>query len=653
MTNTEQGNDLEGGRAAHSGHAWHDAVELLSAADARTPLGAEDLRRLMDAFYWTGRSGEAMDAAERGFAVSSAAGDTALAALVALDLAAFHGHQLASSISRAWTSRAERLLQDTPECLAHGYLARTRSNRLLGEGRMDDALEQARLMVEIGTRLGHRDLQAIGLHQQGIVLVARGEVEEGLQLLEEAAVAAVSGELGPMATGTIYCNVISTCRDLADYRRAGEWTEAAKRWCERQAISGFPGHCRVYRAEIMRLRGAWAEAEQEVRRACEELRPWSPMFTGEGFNELGEIRLRIGDYTAAREAFQMAEELGAIPQPGLGTLELAEGNIGAAMAGLNSALEEDSWDRLHRARLLPARASVALATGDVAFARKAADEIESIAEAFQSSAIIASAGGVRGALQIAEGDPASAIRTLRGALRLWKEVDAPYEAAVCRMSLAEAYARTGDHESAAQELRAAAAAFQRLGAAPDAERAARLLMGGGAMGTAPKSRRETRTFMFTDIVKSTDLVEAIGDDAWEHLLSWHDQALRGAFKVHGGEELKQLGEGFFVAFPSVTSAVECAVAIQRSLAEHRRDHGFSPQVRIGLHAAEATRRSRDYGGRGVHVAARIGACAEGSEIVISASSFDGVAFSYPLASERTLTLKGVSEPVAVGTIVWR
>src|SRR3990172_4001337 len=323
MTNTEQGNDLEGGRAAHSGHAWHDAVELLSAADARTPLGAEDLRRLTDAFYWTGRSGEAMDAAKRGFAVSSAAGDTALAALVALDLAAFHGHQLASSISRAWTSRAERLLQDTPECLAHGYLARTRSNRLLGEGRMDDALEQARLMVEIGTRLGHRDLQAIGLHQQGIVLVARGEVEEGLQLLEEAAVAAVSGELGPMATGTIYCNVISTCRDLADYRRAGEWTEAAKRWCERQALTGFPGHCRVFRAEIMRLRGAGKEAGKEALDACRELTGYSPLFTGEAFYELGEIRLRLGNLEGAEEAFRQAHELGCEPQPGLALLRMA------------------------------------------------------------------------------------------------------------------------------------------------------------------------------------------------------------------------------------------------------------------------------------------------------------------------------------------
>jgi hypothetical protein len=81
---------------------------------------------------------------------------------------------------------------------------------------------------------------------------------------DEATVAAVGGELSPRATGNVYCMTIVLCRDLADYKRAGEWTEATTRWCERQAISGFPGHCRVRRAEIIRLRGAFAEAELEA-----------------------------------------------------------------------------------------------------------------------------------------------------------------------------------------------------------------------------------------------------------------------------------------------------------------------------------------------------------------------------------------------------
>jgi class 3 adenylate cyclase len=653
MTDTKQAIDpLEAGRAAHAAHAWHEAYDLLAAADSGNPLEAGDLRRLTDAAWWTSRPDETIGSAERAFAASSAAGDTPLAALTALDLAAYHGHQLAESISRGWTSRAERLLQDAPECAAHGYLARTRSNRHLGEGDMERAFAEATAILDIGTRLGDRDLLALGLHQQGLVLLAQGKVDEGLALLEEAAVPAVSGEISPASTATIYCNVISACRDLADYRRAGEWTEAAKRWCERQSISGFPGHCRVYRAEIMRLRGAWAEAEAEVRRACEEMRPWSPLFTGEGFVELGEIRLRMGDYAAARDAFHTAEGLGARPQPGLAVLDLIEGNLRSASAGIRSALEEDTWDRLRRARLLPARVSIALAEGDLATAREYAEELESTANDYRSSAISASASFVRGTVLLADGD-AGAVAALRKSLRLWQEVEAPYEAAECRVVLARAFAATGQRESASLELRAAIVAFQRLGAAPDAERTAALLAVEVDDMGAPPAGRDTRTFMFTDIYKSTDLVELLGDDSWEHLLTWHDQTLRGLFAAHSGEEIKHAGDGFFVAFPSPSSAIDCAVEIQRSLSKHRKDHGFAPQVRIGVHEAEATMRGKDFGGKGVHVAARIGAAAEAGEILITSESCDGLAANYALSDTREIKLKGIAQPVSVASLDWR
>src|SRR5206468_9738884 len=120
-----------------------------------------------------------------------------------------------------------------------------------------------------------------------------------LGLFDEAMVAAVGGELSANTTGVVYCRMISACQDLAEYRRAGEWTEAGRRWCERQSISGFPGVCRVHRAEIIRLRGAWAEALDEANRANEELREHSLLDqSGEAFKEIGTIRLRMGDLDA-------------------------------------------------------------------------------------------------------------------------------------------------------------------------------------------------------------------------------------------------------------------------------------------------------------------------------------------------------------------
>ena len=104
--------------------------------------------------------------------------------------------------------------------------------------------------------------------------------------------------------------------------------------------------------------------------------------------------------------------------------------------------------------------------------------------------------------------------------------------------------------------------------------------------------------MFTDIVGSTNLVEALGDEAWESLLQWHDQTLRALFAAHQGEEVVATGDGFFVGFDCPEAAIACAVAIQRRLAEHRQQHGFAPQVRIGLHASDATQVGTELPGQG-------------------------------------------------------
>ena len=157
--------------------------------------------------------------------------------------------------------------------------------------------------------------------------------------------------------------------------------------------------------------------------------------------------------------------------------------------------------------------------------------------------------------------------------------------------------------------------------------------------------------MFTDIVGSTGMIAVIGDDAWVHLRRWHDQALRAIFATHGGQEIDHAGDGFFVAFPTEADAIECAIEIQRSLEAHRRLNGFAPQVRIGIHAAAAMVAGGDYQGAGVHVAARIGAAAVGGEILASLET--ARAAGIVVGETRTLSLKGVPEPVDATSIPWR
>ena len=166
-----------------------------------------------------------------------------------------------------------------------------------------------------------------------------------------------------------------------------------------------------------------------------------------------------------------------------------------------------------------------------------------------------------------------------------------------------------------------------------------------------ESRRVVKTFMFTDIVKSTNLVEALGDEAWEALLRWHDQTLRALFAAHHGEEVVTTGDGFFIGFDSPDAALACAVAIQRKLAEHRQTQGFAPQVRLGIHASDATQTAGNFSGKGVHEAARIAALAQGGEILASKSTVGGTHLS--ISEPRVVTLRGISEPMEIVSVNWR
>ena len=168
---------------------------------------------------------------------------------------------------------------------------------------------------------------------------------------------------------------------------------------------------------------------------------------------------------------------------------------------------------------------------------------------------------------------------------------------------------------------------------------------------AARPRRVMKTFMFTDIVGSTQLVEALGDEAWEVLLRWHDDTLRALFAAHQGEEVSGTGDGFFVGFDSPEAALACAVAIQRKLADHRKTQGFAPQVRIGVHASEATQVAQNFRGKGVHEAARIAALAGGGEVL--ASQVTAAGSRYPASDSRTVELKGIAEPVEIVSIDWR
>lgn len=650
MSSTEAVEErLATGRDAVARRAWPEAYEALSGATASGELQPDDLELLAKSAWWVGRQNEAIEARERAYATYVDRGDVPAAAFTALTLRRQYAMKLAGSVAQGWLNRAERLLEHEAESIPHGYLALAHGQLAWSRGELDHALEDIDRGLEIARRFDDPTLHSWGSMYRGMILVGLGRVDEGWALLEDVSAAAVGNELGAYTTGAVFCNVISTCRDLADYRRATEWAEAAKRWCERQAINGFPGVCRVHRAEVMRLLGTWGEAETELRQACDELFDFSPMHAGAAFHELGEVRLRMGDLAGAEEAFLQAHEMGEDPQPGRALLLLAQGKADAAAASMRRSLEDQDWNRLARARLLPSQAEIAVAAGDAATARAAAEELDAIGVDYEAEAIRAGAEWAHGLADLGEGDTASASRRLRKARQLWRQIDAPYESARATVFLAEALAAGGDTDGAILELETARSALEKLGATPDARRVVERISELRPSGAGEVAER---TFAFTDIVGSTALLEAIGDEAWNDLRRWHDETLRTCIASNGGEEVDHTGDGFFMAFPDARAAVACAQEIQRRLAAQRREHGFAPQVRIGMHSAQATLAGSSYTGMGVHAAARIGAVAGAGEIVASAATVEGLP-GVAVSERRGVPLKGITEPVEVVTVDWR
>ncbi|HEY4753224.1 MAG TPA: hypothetical protein VIH37_08065, partial [Candidatus Limnocylindrales bacterium] len=266
---------LASAREALRRHAWRDAFDQLSRADAERELGGADLEGFAEAAYFSAQGDTVQAIRERAFKARLAEGDTVRAAYIALQLARENGINRRASIASAWARRGERLLDGQPEGYAHGYLALVRSDSARAQGDLEAATAFATEAVAIGDRMHDDELRAWAMASLGHLRIESGAAPDGLALLEEASIAAVNGELPALASGVICCMMIAPCRDLTDYQRASEWIEATDRYCQRESVSGFPGACRIHRAEIVALGGAWERAAHELEQATAELAPYN------------------------------------------------------------------------------------------------------------------------------------------------------------------------------------------------------------------------------------------------------------------------------------------------------------------------------------------------------------------------------------------
>jgi class 3 adenylate cyclase len=152
----------------------------------------------------------------------------------------------------------------------------------------------------------------------------------------------------------------------------------------------------------------------------------------------------------------------------------------------------------------------------------------------------------------------------------------------------------------------------------------------------PQPDRVLATVLYTDIVRSTQMLTKLGDRQWRELLERHQALSDGEIKRHRGRLVKSTGDGVLATFDGPARAVRCAAAIRDAV------KGLGLEIRAGLHTGEIEMLGDDVGGIAVHLGQRVSAIARSGEVLVSSTVVDLVAGSDLSFEDRgEQTLKGV------------
>ena len=298
---------LEVGRDAASRRAWPEAVEALTEADRAEGLSPDDLELLGNASWWAGRPDDATEAMERAFAGYEAAGRAEDAARVAIYMAYQASRAMAFAVAGGWAAQANRLLEAFPDSPLHAWEGVFAAAGDMDQGRIESGLEHADRTMAMARDLGNNEALYIAMAFKGMGDVIAGRWKEGMALLDEASATAMSGNLELRAASDILCITIGACRNLGDLERAAQWADASERWMRRNGAGGYPGICRVHRAELKMLHGRWSEAEQDARQASDELQRFHLLdAVGMAHNAIGDVRLRMRNCSSTRKRTRRA-----------------------------------------------------------------------------------------------------------------------------------------------------------------------------------------------------------------------------------------------------------------------------------------------------------------------------------------------------------
>lgn len=463
---------LQTAREAYGRGAWADATDLFLRADAESRLNIEDLDRLVWAAGIAARDQEMLAALGRLYEHHLAGQDDEACAKAAFWSGLRHMMIGEVGLGAGWLQRAAKHAEETPsDCVQRGYLLLPQVFMHRDKGDYDAAIEIADNAIAFGENAGDPDLVALAGSLKGGLLFRLGRIEDGYAPIDEAMVLAKSERLSPLVCGVVYCEIVASCCRVFEMVRAREWTEILNDWCRRNPqAKAFNGVCQVHRAEILQFEGNWREAFAEAERAGDGLKGTTEQTAmATAAYRRGEILRLRGDFASADAEYRRAAEIAIDPQPGLALLRLAQGRCEDAAAMIRRALDT-STDMPRKMALLPAGVEIFISCGDLDAAKGLCAEMNKIADVFGTEILARVADQCSGSVALAQADFADAIAALGRVRRFWSRFGAPYLAARLRVDIARACHELGDAEGMDIELDAAEKLFRDLGAEPDLER---------------------------------------------------------------------------------------------------------------------------------------------------------------------------------------
>jgi hypothetical protein len=365
------------------------------------PEDPEALDGLGRALWWLGQQREGIDRRREAYAIYSRRGDRLAAANLATYLAAEHRIAGENAAGNGWLGRAERLLEDAPPCPEQGWLEVEKAKR--SNGRPEEHETHARSALALSRELSDCDLEAAALSQLGLALVDRGEMENGLRMLDEAMTTAMGGEASdPLAIGDACCTTLVACDRLADLSRANEWCRAVVDFTGRRGYTPLHLWCRTVYARVLISAGDWERAERELLWA---FRGWDQLKSGSqvlAIARLAELRVRQGRLGEAQTLLQGREDH-PVTSTAAVALAVAQGEPDLACALASRRLEALRGDTAECAVLLPLCGEARLAAGDLEAAQGAAEQLSELGEGLDRPDLSAFAGFIRGASKPARG----------------------------------------------------------------------------------------------------------------------------------------------------------------------------------------------------------------------------------------------------------